>query len=40
MGIKNPTKLEASALIAEKNKRAKMSTSEVKDFFARLRGLK
>lgn len=40
LGIKNVNKLEASALIAEKNKKAKMTTLEVREFFARLRGLK
>jgi hypothetical protein len=40
LGIKNVNKLEASALIAEKNRKAKMTTLEVKEFFARLRGLK
>ena len=40
IGIKNATKIEATALIAEKNKRAKMSKSEVYKFFEELRGLK
>jgi hypothetical protein len=40
LGIRNATKLEATALIAEKNKRAKMSVHEVREFFAVLRGLK
>lgn len=40
LGIRNATKLEATALIAEKNKRAKMSVVEVRNFLAVLRGLK
>jgi hypothetical protein len=40
LGIRNVNKIEASALIAEKNRKAKMSTLEVREFFARLRGLK
>ena len=39
MGIKDVTKIEATALIAEKNKKSKMSKQEVKDFFYRRRGL-
>lgn len=40
IGIKNPTKLEVTSLIAEKNKRSKMTTNEVRDFFMILRGMK
>lgn len=40
IGIKNPTKLEATALIAEKNKRARISIAEVRDFISKQRGLK
>lgn len=40
IGIMEPTKLEASALIAEKNKRAVMSKREVFDFISRMRGVK
>jgi hypothetical protein len=39
IGIKNPTKLEASAVIAEKNKRAKMLTTEIRSFISHLRGV-
>jgi hypothetical protein len=39
IGIKNPTILEATALIAEKNKKAKMTFKEVRNFFERIRGL-
>lgn len=40
IGIRNVTKVEATALMVEKEKRARMPESEVRDFFARLRGLK
>jgi len=40
IGIKDATKIEATALIAEKNKRAKMSKLEVFKFFEELRGLR
>lgn len=40
IGIKNSTKIEASALIAEKNKRARMTVGEVKDFIAERRGMR
>jgi SMC interacting uncharacterized protein involved in chromosome segregation len=40
LGIQNISSQELSDFIAEKNKRAKMPTNEVKDFFARLRGLR
>lgn len=40
IGIRDATKIEATALIAEKNKRAKMTKSEVFKFFEVLRGLK
>jgi hypothetical protein len=40
IGIRNPTKMEASALIAEKNRKAKMNVLEVKEFFSKLRGIK
>lgn len=40
IGIHDATKLEATALIAEKNKRAKMSETDVKSFFMGLRGLR
>lgn len=40
MGIKNPTKLEITALIAEKNRKASMTTLQLKEFFQRIRGLK
>ena len=39
-GIRDATKLEATALIAEKNKRARMSNSDVFDFISGLRGLR
>lgn len=39
MGIKNPSKLEATALIAEKNKKAKMTRDEVKNFLIKIRGI-
>jgi hypothetical protein len=39
IGIRDATKLEATALIAEKNKRAKMSEHDVRYFLASLRGL-
>lgn len=39
IGIRDATKLEATALIAEKNKRAKMSERDVRDFLGALRGL-
>jgi hypothetical protein len=39
MGIQNVSKIEASALIAEKNKRAKMSSHEVFSFISKLRGI-
>jgi len=32
--------MEATAFIAEKNKKSKMPVAEVKDFFSRFRGLK
>ncbi len=37
-GIKEPNKIETSALIAYKNRRAKMDREEVFDFFRRIRG--
>jgi len=40
LGIHGITKMEATAFIAEKNRRAKMPISEVRDFFSRFRGLK
>jgi len=40
IGIKNPTKIEASALIAHKNKKAPMKTQDVFSFISKLRGLK
>ena len=40
IGIKEPNKIETSAFIAYKNKRAKMQKTEVYDFFKNLRGLK
>jgi len=40
LGIRNATKLEVTALIANKNKLAKMEELKVKDFFERMRGLK
>lgn len=40
LGILNVTNMESQALIAEKNKRAKMSTLEVREFLAELRGLR
>lgn len=39
MGVQNPTKLEATAIIAEKNKRALMKEIEVKKFISKLRGI-
>jgi|GEM_PF-4005108 hypothetical protein len=39
-GIHGVTKMEATAFIAEKNRRAKMPLSDVRDFFAKFRGLK
>lgn len=39
IGIRDATKLEATALIAEKNKRAKMSEQDVRSFLSSLRGL-
>jgi uncharacterized protein (DUF302 family) len=39
-GINNPNRIEVTALIAHKNKRAKMFKSEVIDFFKNLRGFK
>jgi hypothetical protein len=40
IGIREPNKLEISALIAEKNKRAKMTKLEVFKFFERIRGIR
>ena len=40
MGIKGATKLEITALIAKKNKMAKMNKSEVINFFSKCRGLR
>jgi hypothetical protein len=40
LGIKKPTILEVTALIAQKNKRAKMSEKEVRLFFEQERGLR
>lgn len=40
VGIKSPTKLEATALIAYKNQKAKMNVKEVFNFFSQLRGVK
>jgi hypothetical protein len=40
LGIQNPNKLEISALIAEKNRKAKMTKDEVVKFFERFRGIK
>jgi hypothetical protein len=39
LGIQHANKMEVSALIAEKNKKAKMSKLEVFDFFKRIRGV-
>ena len=39
IGIRDATKLEATALIAEKNKRAKMSEHDVRDFLSALSGI-
>ena len=39
VGIKDPNKIETSALIAHKNRKAKMNREEVFDFFKRIRGL-
>ena len=39
LGIENPRILEITALIAEKNKRAKMTKLEVFKFFERIRGV-
>jgi len=39
LGIKNPTKIEVTALIAEATKKSKITTIEIKDFFRRIRGL-
>ena len=38
IGIKEPNKIETSALIAYKNKKAKMNRDEVFFFFRQLRG--
>lgn len=38
LGIRDPNKIETSALIAYKNKKAKMDKQEVFDFFRYLRG--
>jgi len=40
LGIHRITKMETTAFIAEKNKRAKMPVAEVKDFFSKFRGIK
>jgi hypothetical protein len=40
LGIRNPNKLEVSALIAQKNRKAKMTKQEVVDFFERFRGIR
>lgn len=39
LGIRNPTKIEATALIAQSNKKTKISTLEIKEFFRRIRGV-
>jgi hypothetical protein len=39
LGIRDPTKLEITALIAEKNQKAKMTKLEVFKFFERIRGV-
>jgi hypothetical protein len=39
LGIREPTKLEITALIAEKNQKAKMTKLEVFKFFERIRGV-
>ncbi len=40
LGIHGITKMEATAFIADKNSKSKIPISEVRDFFARFRGLK
>ena len=40
LGIQNPTKIEASALIAYKNQKAPMKTDEVFKFISKMRGLR
>lgn len=40
IGIKNPTKIEASALIAFKNQKARMNNRDVFGFISKMRGLK
>lgn len=40
IGIKNPTKIEASALIAFKNQKARMNQRDVFGFISKMRGLK
>lgn len=39
IGIEHPTKVEASALIAERSKRLVMSDSQAKDFIKKIRGV-
>lgn len=39
IGIEHPTKLEASALIAERSKRLRMSDGDAKDYIKYLRGV-
>jgi len=39
IGIRNPTKMEASALIARKAKTSKLSESEIKRLIRKRRGL-
>jgi len=39
LGINNPTKMETTALIAESNKKSKITTLEIREFFRRIRGL-
>jgi len=39
MGIANPSKMEASALVARKAKKGKLSEAEIKKIIAKRRGL-
>jgi len=39
LGIHHVTKMEATAFIAEKNKRAKIPLGDVRKFFANIRGI-
>lgn len=39
IGIQNPTKVETTSLIAEANKKSKITTLEIREFFRRIRGL-